>query len=156
MPSGGGLGGSCLRWDPNERHPVRRSQQDLTVYGTDARDKVEVKTVYRPSPDINTPDQAVGTSVKLGQITTANGYTESASWGGFMSPEVSRIRFYGKDGDDLFSNLTSISNSLYGGNGNDELNAGGGNDYISGQAGNDSIQGGFGNDTWWVVSATTS
>ena len=148
VPAGGGLSGTM----PPPQTPSNVIQYDavsktLTVYGTDARDKVEVKTVYGPSPDINTPGPAVGTIVTLGQLSTTNSYTESASWGGFMSPEVSRIRFYGKDGDDLFSNLTSISNSLFGGNGNDELNAGGGNNYISGQAGNDSLNGGNGNDT---------
>jgi Ca2+-binding RTX toxin-like protein len=55
-------------------------------------------------------------------------------------------RLYGYDGNDTL-NGGSGNDILLGGNGDDTLNAGAGNDYINGGAGNDTITGGPGADT---------
>ncbi len=55
-------------------------------------------------------------------------------------------RLYGYDGNDTI-NGGSGNDILRGGNGDDTLNAGAGNDYINGGAGNDTITGGSGADT---------
>ena len=55
-------------------------------------------------------------------------------------------RLYGYDGNDTL-NGGSGNDILRGGNGDDTLNAGAGNDYINGGAGNDTITGGSGADT---------
>ncbi|MEX5424933.1 Ig-like domain-containing protein [Acinetobacter radioresistens] len=55
-------------------------------------------------------------------------------------------RLYGYDGNDTL-NGGSGNDILRGGNGDDTLNAGAGNDYINGGAGNDTITGGPGADT---------
>ncbi|MDB4534155.1 DUF4347 domain-containing protein [Vicingaceae bacterium] len=61
----------------------------------------------------------------------------------FDSGQVNGIVFYGYNGDDTFTNSTSIDSSAYGGSGSDRLNGGSGSDFLNGQSGYDKL---FGND----------
>lgn len=62
-------------------------------------------------------------------------------------PQVTKIVVYGGNGDDILSITgTSIPASLFGGNGNDQLQGGDGNDTLDGGNGNDQLDGGAGND----------
>ena len=74
----------------------------------------------------------------------------------FTLSSVSQINFSGGNGNDNFTNFTSIDTMASGQNGNDNLTTGGGadtifggdgNDTISGGAGIDALFGGFGEDT---------
>ena len=65
----------------------------------------------------------------------------------FTFDSVSHINFTGGDGNDNFTNFTSIDTTALGQNGNDNLTTGGGIDRVIGGAGNDTISGGGGNDS---------
>ncbi|MDQ3334654.1 MAG: C2 family cysteine protease [Myxococcota bacterium] len=67
----------------------------------------------------------------------------------FNASDVSKIIFYGNDGDDHFTNTTSIPSEAYGGDGNDVLNGGSGADFLVGGYGQDTVRGYAGNDTIW-------
>ncbi|MDB4966184.1 MAG: Alkaline phosphatase [Myxococcales bacterium] len=101
----------------------------LTLSGTAGNDtaSVGVDVIYRG-----------GYSVKA----TLNGY--SASYSG-----VKQIIFNGGDGDDTFTNGTSIPCTANGGDGNDILKGGSGNDFLVGGYGQDQLFGNDGNDILW-------
>ena len=63
--------------------------------------------------------------------------------------EVSKIVFYGNDGDDRFTNTTSIPSEAYGNDGNDVLYGGSGDDFLVGGYGQDTLRGYAGDDTVW-------
>jgi hypothetical protein len=67
----------------------------------------------------------------------------------FNAAEVSKIIFYGNDGDDQFTNTTSIPCEAYGNDGNDVLYGGSGADFLVGGYGQDTLRGYAGNDTVW-------
>jgi hypothetical protein len=67
----------------------------------------------------------------------------------FDASDVSKIKFYGNDGDDEFKNTTSIPSEAYGGDGNDVLYGGSGADFLVGGYGQDTLRGYGGNDTVW-------
>ena len=60
--------------------------------------------------------------------------------------QVSRIVFEGRDGNDTFTNNTSVPAVAYGGNGNDRLTGGVGSDELYGDDGNDVLLGNNGDD----------
>jgi hypothetical protein len=62
---------------------------------------------------------------------------------------VKEIVFYGLDGNDTFTNNTSIKSYADGGYGDDVLNGGSGDDFLIGNYGNDTLYGNDGNDTLW-------
>lgn len=62
---------------------------------------------------------------------------------------VDKIIFYGNDGDDTFTNGTSIPCEVYGNDGNDVLYGGGGADFLVGGYGQDTLRGYGGDDTIW-------
>lgn len=62
---------------------------------------------------------------------------------------ITKIVFSGLDGDDTFTNGTSIPCTANGGDGNDTLQGGGGADFLVGGYGQDTLLGGAGNDTVW-------
>ena len=67
---------------------------------------------------------------------------------------ITRIVFHGGDGDDGFSNATSIPCTAYGGDGDDNLSGGGGDDFLVGGFGNDTLAGNGGNDELWGSGGT--
>jgi Ca2+-binding RTX toxin-like protein len=85
----------------------------------------------------------------VGQVSLSNG-TVSASIDGVSfseaSSEITDIVFIGYDGDDTFTNLSSLSTTMYGQLGNDTLIGGSGDDDLVGGSGNDTIQGLEGDD----------
>jgi hypothetical protein len=62
---------------------------------------------------------------------------------------ISKIVFYGNDGDDSFTNGTSIPCELYGNDGNDTLYGGSGDDFLVGGYGQDTLRGYAGDDVIW-------
>lgn len=64
----------------------------------------------------------------------------------FNRNQFSRIRFLGKNGNDIFTNLTNIDSAAYGHDGDDVLRGGNGHNWIQGGPGNDEIYGGDRND----------
>lgn len=68
------------------------------------------------------------------------------SWSNFPQNKVSSVKFHGSSHRDVFTNHTSIVDSIWGGPGNDTLTGGGGNSFIAGGKGNDVLYGGKGND----------
>ncbi len=64
----------------------------------------------------------------------------------FAVADVERIRFVGRNGDDLFTNLTSIDSSAAGNDGHDILTGGNGHNWFQGGNGNDQLLGGDLND----------
>ena len=62
---------------------------------------------------------------------------------------ITKIVFHGNDGDDTFTNSTSIPCEAYGNDGNDVLSGGGGADFLVGGYGQDTVRGYAGNDTVW-------
>ena len=65
----------------------------------------------------------------------------------FNISDVDSIRFFGRKGNDRFTNTTAIPGELYGHDGNDRINGGDGVDRIWGGFGDDVIYGG-GDDDW--------
>jgi Ca2+-binding RTX toxin-like protein len=61
-------------------------------------------------------------------------------------PGINKIVFRGYDGNDGFTNRTSVASGAYGGSGNDTLTGGAGNDSLWGESGNDTLRGGAGQD----------
>jgi Ca2+-binding RTX toxin-like protein len=61
---------------------------------------------------------------------------------------LTKIKIYGRNGNDTLtvSNSITASTYAYGGAGNDAINGGGGHDYLYGEAGKDVIHGNNGND----------
>jgi len=112
--------------------PSAPGQTMLVVAGGDAADVI---TVTKGSGD--------GTFVVI-----INGVRQ----GQYTAPPrstISRIVVFGYGGDDTItidSNLKAIPAYLYGGDGNDTLNAGAGNTLLDGGDGNDKLNGGAGND----------
>lgn len=96
----------------------------VTITGTSGNDVASVSS----SP--------AGTLVMLnGKSTTFTGVTE--------------IVFNGGDGDDDFSNFTSIKTTANGGDGDDILRGGSGPDFLVGGYGQDTLYGNGGNDVLW-------
>lgn len=106
---------------------VRLESGVLTITGTGLADTASVIASSR-----------ITLSVTLNHVTSS--YSTSA---------VGKIVFYGLDGDDTFTNSTSIPSTINGGDGNDILNGGSGDDFIVGGYGQDTIHGNAGDDTIW-------
>jgi Ca2+-binding RTX toxin-like protein len=92
-----------------------------------------------------------GSGADTGSITTVAGGQVEASVTGSVSKtysaaSISRVVFIGGDGNDTFTNGTSIASLLIGGDGNDVLNGGSGDDVINAGRGNDTGFGNAGND----------
>jgi Ca2+-binding RTX toxin-like protein len=64
----------------------------------------------------------------------------------FNKAEITKIRFYGGDGNDSFTNATALPSLANGDAGDDKLVGGTGSDELDGGDGNDSIYGGDGDD----------
>ncbi|WP_020470607.1 C39 family peptidase [Zavarzinella formosa] len=64
----------------------------------------------------------------------------------YSADQVKRIVFYGKDGQDTFTNDTSLPSTAYGDGGGDELTGGSGKDILIGGAGEDILEGRGGDD----------
>ncbi|MDG2305282.1 MAG: C2 family cysteine protease [Candidatus Binatia bacterium] len=60
---------------------------------------------------------------------------------------VSKVVFYGGDGNDRFFNKTSVPSEAHGNNGDDSLSGGGADDLLVGGYGQDSLYGNAGDDT---------
>jgi len=98
----------------------------VTIIGTGGSDTVQVK--YDPT----------GTKIVI-----------TASWGASVTTGkagVSKIWFYGLDGNDWFKNSTAVPTMADGGSGNDTLIGGSGKDSLYGSYGADLLIGGDGND----------
>jgi hypothetical protein len=67
----------------------------------------------------------------------------------FFRGGITEIVFIGDDGDDSFTNTTSIKTTANGGDGNDILRGGAGDDFLVGGYGQDTLYGNAGNDTLW-------
>ena len=67
----------------------------------------------------------------------------------YTTSSVTAVAFYGYDGDDSFTNATSIESTANGGDGNDALSGGSGADFLVGGYGQDTIYGNAGDDTLW-------
>src|SRR5262245_1846620 len=100
-------------------------------------------------------DQIVVSLTSNGQTQTARFDRYWASPFGHMD-RVSRVAFYGLDGDDRFTSTSAVPTTAYGfdgnatlagGHGDDALFGGSGNDIIRGGVGDDQVQGGTGDDT---------
>ncbi|MEO6773821.1 MAG: C2 family cysteine protease [Kofleriaceae bacterium] len=90
-------------------------------------------------------DSASVSGLVHGTVTARHGsFTATFAW-----DQVTKIVFYGNDGDDTFTNTTSIPCEAYGGDGNDTLNGGAGADFLVGGYGQDTIHGNGGDDTLW-------
>jgi len=90
-------------------------------------------------------DVASVTVPTRGTITAKRGlFTES-----FDAAAVTKIVFHGNDGNDTFTNSTSIPCEAYGNDGNDTLNGGSGADFLVGGYGQDTLRGYAGADTIW-------
>lgn len=98
----------------------------LSIRGTSARDIAFV--------------QNSGSSVK---VTAQDASSKEVQY--FRDP-IKKVYFYGNDGNDYFSNQTSIPTYAYGHGGDDILIGGSGADYLHGYDGNDSLHGQSGND----------
>ncbi len=68
----------------------------------------------------------------------------------FNISDVDSIRFFGRKGNDRFTNNTAIPGELYGHDGNDTIHGGGGVDRIWGGFGEDKIFGLAGDDLIWA------
>jgi hypothetical protein len=77
-------------------------------------------------------------------VVKRGNYTET-----YTATDVSKIIFYGNDGDDQFTNSTSIPCEAYGNDGNDVLYGGSGDDFLVGGLGQDVLKGEGGSDTIW-------
>src|SRR5262245_62627765 len=115
--------------------PATLTNGNLYIYGTNGDDTVTVS--------------ANATSFKV----TQNGQTQT-----FSAASVSRnqVIFFGKDGNDRFTNSTRLSTLGYGQGGNDVIVGGSGNDYLYGGDGDDQLWGGDGNDTLYGESGKGS
>ena len=65
----------------------------------------------------------------------------------FDRTDINRVIFIGLNGNDTFTNRSSVPSLILGGNGNDKLYGGSEADRIVGGRGDDFIDGGFGNDS---------
>jgi Ca2+-binding RTX toxin-like protein len=65
----------------------------------------------------------------------------------FPTSQVQRVQCSLLEGNDAFTNNTSLPSTVYGGGGADDLRGGSGNDTLFGGGGNDTLRGGAGNDT---------
>ena len=68
----------------------------------------------------------------------------------FNVSDVDSIRFFGRKGNDVFTNNTAIPGNLFGHDGNDSIHGGNGIDRIWGGFGNDKIFGLAGDDLVWA------
>ena len=70
----------------------------------------------------------------------------------FLASSVSEVVFIGFEGDDSFTNGTSLTSQLVGLGGNDTLRGGSGVDVIIGGDGNDTLVGNNGDDVLWGLA----
>jgi Ca2+-binding RTX toxin-like protein len=104
----------------------------LSICGTSGHDTVQVSQVYFEGQWWIRVNERVGSG------------TPRDSW--FRMSDVKSMVFRGCDGNDMFTNDTSIRSVAYGGNGDDVLIGGSGNDLLRGNAGNDQLFGRAGAD----------
>ena len=92
-----------------------------------------------------------GSGNDIGQVTTISSTTVRAEISGLASQDfdladVSSVTFLGLDGNDQFTNSTSLDSRQIGGAGNDILIGGTGADLLNGGAGDDTLTGNAGVD----------
>jgi hypothetical protein len=110
----------------------------VTITGTDMNDVATVRINLNGTPTNSSDDKVV--------VTLISGGAKFGQPVKFPISSVKSISFHGLDGDDTFTNFTSLPSTAFGGNGNDTLNGGAGRDDFNGGAGDDSLSGGKGND----------
>jgi Ca2+-binding RTX toxin-like protein len=103
---------------------------DLVIWGGDRNDEVTVSQLSILKTDY----------YRVSHNGSVNLFRTSLVRGG-------DVFFDGRDGDDSFTNSTSLRSKAYAGNGNDTLEGGSGADVLSGGNGEDRLQGREGNDT---------
>jgi Ca2+-binding RTX toxin-like protein len=126
---------------------VTVTDTNLVFYGSNSADAV---TVSETSPGV------------INVLWESDGETLSRD---FAKAQISKVFFFGREGDDTFTNATNLparaegeggNDTLIGGSGaddfdggvgNDLLNGGGGDDVVQGNIGNNWVHGGAGNDT---------
>ena len=86
----------------------------------------------------------VVTVVESGSTLTVNASGNQTQT--FNTSEVSKILFFGEEGDDTFRNFSSIESEAFGNTGNDTIVGGSAVDTVRGGQGNDVISGGDGDD----------
>ena len=92
-----------------------------------------------------------GSGNDVGSVVDASSTTVTARLSGeasqtFDRSDVTKVVFIGFEGNDRFTNSTSINSNLVGNDGDDVLIGGSGADVISGGRGNDTLTGNDGND----------
>jgi len=105
----------------------------FSIHGSSLNDAASVRTQQgQVIADVRTVDSA-------GNVTTSKTVSVDAS-------RVTQIVFYGYNGNDRFTNGTSMAALVHGGNGDDVICGGCGRDAAYGEAGNDTLFGSEGND----------
>ncbi|TWT91963.1 calcium-binding protein [Stieleria varia] len=112
---------------------IEYSNNEISIHGSSNSDTVQVQYV----PFYANPSG-------ITRVLLSNLHGEQIHE--YLTMGIHRVRFYGHDGDDHFTNSTSIPSTVFGGNGNDVLNGGNGPDTLSGDAGMDTINGNGGHD----------
>lgn len=82
-------------------------------------------------------------------IVALNGTTNVYMLNPLFQPALTGVVFYGGDGNDTFTNNTSLPSTAYGNNGDDVLTGGSGADFLEGDLGQDTLRGNGGDDTLW-------
>jgi hypothetical protein len=113
------------------RDPCDPSQKALVINGTDNADNIQVNLVNR------------GTKIEV-TVTSPNLSLKQD----FPVSQVDRLIIYGLGGDDNIqvSAPVKLPAIIFGGSGNNTIQAGGGPTVIVGGSGNDTLEGGSGND----------
>jgi RTX calcium-binding nonapeptide repeat (4 copies)/Peptidase_C39 like family len=160
VPSGNpGTGGSTLsNFGPPPVGISLSAFGTLSIVGTDRNETGHVWVA----------DGQVHARLSHSESHTVQGVTTTVTFTDvdktFDPAQVKHIDFFGRAGNDLFTNDTGIASSAWGGAGDDFLTGGTGNDLLAGntgddtlegRAGNDSLAGGSGDDTYVFAPSPT-
>lgn len=104
----------------------------VSIDGTSGADLASASVI--PGPNGNR------LAIRLRSIATGQLYEE------YPAANINLIYFHGYEGNDTFTNNTSVEVVAFGGAGNDELIGGVAADFLYGGSGNDTLKGGSGND----------
>src|SRR5262245_35506201 len=113
--------------------PLFPPPTNLVVTGTNNADVITVERVTNTLFSLRVTIADRSTGVAISQYTTGPRL-------------IDRIWIDGLDGNDLIHNWTSLTCTMNGGNGNDNMYGGGGVDRLDGGLGDDYLYGGLGND----------
>lgn len=139
----------------------RTNNSRLTVQTLEARDLMAGIVFDSVSGTVtihgsNSADEAKVAIVNNQVKVDLTSYAEVAPYLSFFNESktfapnaVKQIKFFGNDGNDRFTNTTSINTQADGGLGNDTLIGGSGADFLTGNYGDDQLLGNGGNDTLW-------